>query len=177
MENIKTTDEPVNLKKLDYDMSMAPFLGAGRIEYESSYNDIEKELSALEAEKTGWIDFFKNEKELEELLIEGSLVTIETKKYRARFSTKPGYNATKFKAEGVDYQTKFYTWGELVELLALWKKEKFNSNLIVNPETHCVNRNFRHIHAFKHKRGFILANQFDMTYPDEIMKACIILGK
>jgi len=165
-----------NARKLDHDMSMAPFLGVGKIEYEETYKNFEDEFTKLE--KSFKMDFFKVEKDIEPMLTEGALVVVDTKKYRTIFNNKPGFECKKFRtSDDHRYNTTFHTWQEIVDILALWKKEKFNPNLIVEPNVHCINRNFRHVHIFKHKRGYLFANQFDMTYPHEIMQSCIILGK
>lgn len=178
-EEVKETieEQPTNARKLDHDMSMAPFLGVGKIEYEETYKNFEDEFARLEKEMT-WMNFFKAEKEIEPMLTEGALVVIETKKYRTIFNNKPGFECKKFRAsDDHKYDTRFFTWQEVVDTLALWKKDGFDPNLIVEPTSHCINRNFRHVHIFKHKRGYLFANQFDMTYPHEIMQSCIILGK
>lgn len=175
----QVADKPGNVRKIDHDMSAAPFLGAGKIEYEEIYRDIEAEMTKMEKSKDfTWMDFFDVQTELEKEIKEGGMVIIETKKYRCLFNNRPGYECRKFRAnDNHTYATRFYTWPEVVEMMKLWKDEKFNPNLLVDLDKFCVNRNFRHVHIFKHKNGYLFANQFDMTYPEEIMKACIILGK
>lgn len=172
-------DKPNNAKKIDYDMSAAPFMGIGKIEYEDIYKAFESTMEGMEKNKElAWMDFFSVESELHDSIKDGGMVVIETKKYKCLFNNRPGFESRKFRvSDAHEYNTRFYTWQEIVDMMSLWKAEKFNPNLIVEPEKICINRNFRHVHIFKHKNGFLLANQFDMTYPEEIMKACIILGK
>lgn len=170
-------DDLTHSRRLEHDMSMAPFLGVAKIEYEKSYEEFEATLTELEKSKElNWMDFFAVEKELGEIMPEGALVAIETKKYRCTYTSKPGFESKKFRTDDTHkWASKFYTWDEVVAMMKLWKKEKFNPRLIVEPDFHCINRNFRHVHIFKHRLGYLIANQFDMTYPEEIMKACIRL--
>lgn len=171
------TEKPANVRRIDHDMSAAPFLGVGKIEYEEIYQDFEGQMEKMEKDLQ-WMDFFAVASELEKEIKDDGMIVIETKHYRALFNNRPGIECRKFRAnENHTYTTRFYTWAEVVDMMKLWKDQKFKYNVKVEPEVHCINRNFRHVHIFKHKRGFMVANQFDMTYPEEIMKACIILGK
>jgi len=172
-------EKPANTRKLEHDMSAAPFMGPGKIEYEEVYRDFEKVMDELTKNKDlMWMDFFEMAPELEKEIKENGMIVIETKKYKCLFNNRPGIESRKFRAsDNHTYATRFYTWQEVVDMMTLWKTEKFNPNLLVDLDKFCVNRNFRHVHIFKHKKGFLVANQFDMTYPEEIMNACIILGK
>lgn len=171
--------KPINVSKIEQDMSAAPFFGLHKIEYEEAYESFEEQMAATEKDKSlNWMDFFGVAAELEEHIIEGSLIIVETKKYKCLFTSKPGYHSRKFKSNGKDFPTTFYTWQQVIDLLKEWKTKKFRyDHKVDNPDQFCVNRNFRHVHVFKHKKGFLLANQFDMTYPEFIMKSCIHFPK
>lgn len=180
MSEIKEVEtvKPANTKKLEHDMSVAPFLGVAKIEFEESYKNFEDAMKEMEKNKAcPWLDFFTTQAQLEPKLKDGALIVVETKKYRCIYDLKPGYESHKFKTDDRSWPTPFMTWEEVVARLLMWKDTKFDPSLIVEPERHCINRNFRHVHIFKHKRGYIWANQFDMVYPAEIMASTILLGK
>lgn len=172
---------PELIKRSEHDMTLAPFLGVHKIEFEENYKDIEKGLKSMENSKENhWMKFFDMAEAISEKMdkVPGSLLVIETIKYRCLYIPKPGYESKKFRADGhADWPTPFLTWPELIDRMKQWKDKKFNPNEEVEPDVKCINRNFRHVHVYKHKKGLIFANQFDMVYPANIMDISVIMGK
>lgn len=109
---------------------------------------------------------------------EGCVLNIHTPDWKFLFDVNPAISKPT-KIKGGQFQamnTTFYTWDEIKLFILQWKKNKFDYKDAIGI-TPSLNRTFRVLKIFKTDRGYLVSNQFDVTYPEQYLMANVLFSK
>lgn len=162
-----------NNNTLRQNLSSLPLTIIDPKEYEDVTDLIDGSVSNMR--KTGvFLSLKRNMKDLENLLDDHDkvLITVDMKDLSFAIDTSPQESPIrirKFRNE----PTKFYTWNEVVSKLYEWNARGFKPKKSTK-KVKCLNSLFEMVRIFKTKRGFILCNMVDVSYPESITDQYVV---
>lgn len=171
----------MNLELLNNVMSIYPITGTYDKDLEVKFDEAEKFVDHILESHDWGTDLDKNLPRVGEFLenSKGSVLSIHTPDWKFLYDTNPVVKIpNKVKIAGSQQMnTTFYTWDEVMKFIKQWKSRDFNYQDGIK-KLRSFNRTFRIIKVYNMVgKGFLISNQFDVTYPEKFLMENILFSK